>query len=84
MIVKTTFTIYWHICEKKAFLFKCSLELAEDVSIFCRDAGGLQNSYPKGKKFTNPEVLQHCFKWSIKTCLQWILMTIYTSCNECI
>lgn len=59
-----------------------SLELAEDVSIFCRDAGGLQDSHPKGKEITNPQVLQRRVERAVQTGLQRILRLICTSCEE--
>lgn len=42
------------------------LELAEDVSIFCRDAGGLQDSHSEGKNISNPEVLQSILQASLQ------------------
>lgn len=63
-------------------LTDCSLELAEDVSIFCRDAGGLQDSHPKGKKIANPQVLQRCVKRVVRTGLQRNLRLICASCDE--
>jgi len=36
------------------------LELTKDIRIFCRDAGGLQDSHPEGKNITNPQVIQCC------------------------
>lgn len=63
-------------------LMNCSLELAEDVSIFCRDAGGLQDSHPEGKNITNPQVLKSCVKRAVQTGLQRILQLISTSCEE--
>ena len=59
---------------------KCLLELAEDVSIFCRNAGGLQNRHPEGEDITNPQVVQGCVQWPIQT-LYWILGLIGTSCR---
>lgn len=60
----------------------CLLELAEDVSVFCRDAGGLQDSHPEGKDVTDPQVLQGCVKRAVQTGLQWNLQLIRTSCEE--
>ncbi len=50
-------------------LMNSLLELAEDVSIFCRDAGGLKDSHSEGKNITNPQVLQSCVKRAIQTSL---------------
>lgn len=66
----------------KTFFKKRSLELAEDVSIFCGDAGGLQDRHPKGEKISNPQVLQCCVKRAVQTGLQRILQLICTSCDE--
>lgn len=52
------------------------LELAEDVGIFRRDAGGLQDSHSEGKNITDPEMFQSCIECSIQTRLQWILHLI--------
>ena len=61
---------------------KCLLELAENVSIFCRDAGSLQDRHPEGKHIPNPEVLQSCVELAVYIGLQWILHFIRTSCEE--
>lgn len=62
---------------------ECSLELAEDVSIFCRDAGGLQDSNPEGEYITNPEVLQGVQR-ALQSGLQWILqLRLSTRCDKC-
>lgn len=61
----------------------CLLELAEDVCIFCRDAGGLQDSHPEGENITDPQVLQSCVEWAVQTGLQRILQLICISCEQC-
>lgn len=65
----------------KTILMNCSLELAEDVGVFCGDAGGLQDGDPEGKDITNPQVLK-CVKWSVQTGLQRSLHLICTSWEE--
>lgn len=66
----------------KTFFKNRSLELAEDISIFCGDAGGLQDRHPKGEKISNPQVLQRCVERAVQTGLQRILQLICTSCDE--
>lgn len=65
----------------KIILMNCSLELAEDVGVFCRDAGGLQDGDPEGEDITNPQVLK-CVKWSVQIGLQGSLHLICTSWEE--
>lgn len=69
------------MCDEN-ILMKRSLELAEDVSIFCGDAGGLQDSHPEGKEITNPQVLQRRVERAVQTGLQRVLQLICTSCEE--
>ncbi len=71
-----------HVSENEDILMSCLLELAKDVGIFCRDAGGLQDRHPEGKHITDPQVLQGCVELTVQTGLQRDLQLICTSCEE--
>lgn len=44
-----------------------SLELAEDVSVFGRDARGLQHRYPEGEQVADLQVLQRDVQGAVQT-----------------
>lgn len=71
-----------YVSENEDILLSCLLELAKDVSIFCRDAGGLQDRHPESKHITDPQVLQGCVQLAVHTGLQRDLQLICTSCEE--
>lgn len=53
----------WETCSQGGT--RGSLELAEDVCIFCRDAGGLQDSHAECEDAAQLQVVQSCLQWPI-------------------
>lgn len=56
-----------------------SLELAEDVGVFRRDAGGLQHRHPEGEQVADLQVLQRGVQRAVHTGLQRVLRLICAS-----
>lgn len=60
-----------------------SLELAEDVSIFCRDAGGLQDCHTESEDAAQLQVVQGHLQWPVWSRLLWAVQKIlWGHCRE--
>lgn len=61
---------------------KFLLELAKDVGVLCRDAGGLQDRHPEGKNISNPEVIQSRVQLAVQTGFQRTVLGVCTGWEE--
>lgn len=59
----------------------CLLELAEDVGVFCRNAGRLQDGHPEGENVPDLQMLQSSLGCTVQSSFQRILRLVYTACE---